>query len=448
MSKPTCLISGPVFNRSGYGDWATDIAKSMIRYDKFDVMIAPQKWGHCPSKRFMEDLTDPDDKILATKFIQGPLNKQPDLFIQLTIPEEFNPVGKYNIGMTAGIETTIPPGSWLEGVNRMDVTLALSNHAKDILANVRMAKKLPNGQQVPVQIEKPMEVCFWGANTDIFKKTDEKIESVESAMSIVKEKKAFLFVGQWTHGGLYNDRKDIGNLIKTFCKSFIKNSPEDRPALVLKTNGVNHSTIDRFECLQRIKQIRDSVGENAPNVYLLHGELNNQEMNALFNHEKIIAHVSFTHGEGYGHPLLLASLSGKPMIVSNWSGHLDFLNEKYVNLLPGALDQIPRGASNNWIVPESKWFKVAYGLAEDKFKHMYQYHNTEKIQTKAEELRKENMEKFSISSMDKQFWSLLDKYVPQFAVENKFVLPKLKMVGDNDAQSEPQKIVLPKLKLV
>jgi hypothetical protein len=110
MNKPLCLISGPVFNRSGYGDWATSIAKSIIRYDKFDVKIAPTRWGNCQSKRFLEDLTDPEDKILASKFLQGNLNKQPEVFVQLTIPEEFQVVGKYNIGMTAGIETTIPPG--------------------------------------------------------------------------------------------------------------------------------------------------------------------------------------------------------------------------------------------------------------------------------------------------------------------------------------------------
>ena len=92
MSKPLCLISGPVFNRSGYGDWATTVAKSIIRYDKFDVKIAPTRWGNCQSKRFLEDLTDPEDKVLASKFLQGNLNKQPDVFIQLTIPEEFQPI--------------------------------------------------------------------------------------------------------------------------------------------------------------------------------------------------------------------------------------------------------------------------------------------------------------------------------------------------------------------
>ena len=286
MSKPLCLISGPVFNRSGYGDWATTVAKSIIRYDKYDVKIAPTRWGNCQSKRFLEDLTDPEEKLLASKFLQGTLNKQPDIFIQLTIPEEFQPIGKYNIGMTAGIETTIPPGSWVEGVNRMNLTIGLSNHVKKTFTEIKMAKQLENGQQVAIQVEKPMEVCFWGADTNIFKKTDEKSHTVEESMSKIKESSAFLFVGQWTHGGLYNDRKDIGNLIKTFCTAFKNQSENDRPCLIVKTSGHAYSTVDRFDMLNKIKNIRDSIGTNVPNVYLLHGELSESEMSRIYNQYK------------------------------------------------------------------------------------------------------------------------------------------------------------------
>jgi hypothetical protein len=447
MNKPTCLISGPVFSRSGYGDWATAVAKSLIRYDKYDIKIAPTRWGNCPSKRFINTLTDPEDKLIATKFLQGNLDKQPDLFIQITIPEEFQPIGKYNIGMTAGIETTVAPGSWIEGINRMNLTIGLSNHAKKIFLETKMAKQLENGQQIPIQVDKPIEVCFWGANTDVYKKTNEVVQSVSDTLDKIKEKSAFLFVGQWTHGGLYNDRKDIGNLIKTFCNTF-KNIPEStRPCLILKTSGATYSVVDRYDILNKIRDIKKEIGEESPNVYLLHGELSDVEMNALYNHEKIISHVSFTHGEGFGHPMLLATLSGKPLIAPNWSGHLDFLNPQYANLLPGNLIQVPSKSTNQWILKESKWFKVSYGLADDKMKDIFNYRYKDKYTKNAELLRQENAEKFSLPSMDKKLWGILDKYVPQFAVENKFVLPKLKMIN-NSTQSTENKIVLPKLKLV
>jgi hypothetical protein len=427
MNKPFCLISGPVFSRSGYGDWATTVAKSILRYDKYEVKIAPQKWGNCQIKRFLDEIVDPEEKNLTESLLQGPLQKQPDLFIQLSIPNEFQRVGKYNIGMTAGIETTLASGEFIEGVNRMDMTITLSKHAKSVFEQTKLIKHLPNGQTEQVAVKKPLEVCFWGADTNVFKKTDERIASVDDALEKIPENFAFLFVGQLTSPHLYKDRKDIGNLIKVFSETF-NNNATIKPCLILKTSGIGFSTIDRFEMLNMVNEIQSSIKGNLPKVYVLHGELSESEMNALFNHPKIKVHVSFTHGEGYGHPMLLQTLSGKPLLAPNWSGHLDFLNPKYANLLTGQLVDIDQKAVNQWILKESKWFRVSYSLAEDKFKQLFNQYTNEKLHANAELLRAENAEKFSIHAMDKRLWELLDKYVPQFSVENKFVLPKLKIV--------------------
>jgi hypothetical protein len=198
--------------------------------------------------------------------------------------------------------------------------------------------------------------------------------------------------------------------------------------------------------LDKIKRVKNSFGDACPNVYLLHGELNDVEMNALLNHEKILAHVSFTHGEGFGHPMLLATLSGKPLLAPNWSGQLDYLNERYANLLPGTLVDVDPKSVNQWILKESKWFKVSYSLAEDKFKQLYFARKSDKFTKPAELLRVENEQKFSLQSMDQKLWAILDKYVPQFATENTFVLPKLKAI--NTENKEEPKIVLPKLKML
>ena len=427
MSKPLCVIQGPVFNRSGYGDLATDLAKSIVRYGKYDVKIAPTRWGGCPSKTTIDELSTEEDKQLASMFLSQNLNKQPDLFIQISIPNEFQPAGKYNIGITAGIETTMPSGQFVDGMNRMNVNIVTSNHVKKVFESAQYQKQFEDGRKELLKNEKPIEVCFWGADTSVYKKTDEKVESIENALSKIPEKFAFLFVGQWTHQSLYGDRKDIGNLIKTFCNSFKNKSPENRPCLLLKTSGVNFSAVDRDAILSRIKQIQSEIDGNCPNVYLLHGELTSNEMNGLLNHEKVKVHVSFTHGEGYGHPLLLATLSGKPVVSSNWSGHLDFLNPKYTSFFEGNIKPIDASSANDWLIKESSWFYVAYGLAEDKFKQYYHSYS-QSYTDKAEQLRLENMEKFSLQSMDKRLFEILDKYVPEFAVEKKIVLPKLKKI--------------------
>lgn len=430
MSKPTCLLQAPVFSRSGYGSWSMDIAKSLLRYNKYDLIVAPTPWGNTPKKVSLSDVDQNDLAAveIANRVLRAPLTKQPDVFIQMTIPSEFQTPGRFNIGMTAGIETTIVPGDWSEGMNRMNLNLVTSNFAKKGFENTCFVKQYQDGRQEPLKVIKPIEVCFWGADVNIYKKTDVPNEFVDSLLSKIPEKFAYLFVGQWTNlDGHYADRKDIGNLIKSFLTAF-KDRKGDRPCLILKTSGVNFSKIDKDMCINKILEIKRHVGgDDLPNVYLLHGEFNDVEMNALYNHEKVKVHVSFTHGEGFGHPLLLATLSGKPLLVSNWSGHLDFLNPKYANLLDGQLNQIPPQAVNQWLIKESDWFNVAYSLAEEKMKTMF-YGMHQGFKDNAEKLRVENAEKFSLTAMDAVFHGYLDKYVPEFSVEKKIVLPKIKKI--------------------
>jgi len=426
QTKPVCVFQSPIFTRSGYGDWGMSIAKSLLKYNKWDVHFAPTRWGACSKKNTESDISD-DEKEIFNKILKQPLSKQPEIFIQMTIPNEFQPVGKYNIGMTAGIETTISRAEWIEGLNRMNMNVVTSVHSKKVFDEANYTKQFPDGRKEPLKSMKPMEVLFWGADTSIYKKTDQRVESVDKVLNSIPEEFAFLFVGQWTSQGLMGDRKDIASLIKTFLETF--KGQQNKPCLILKTSGAMLSTMDRYDCINKIKEVTKWVGgENLPNVYLLHGELSDVEMNALYNHPKVKVHISFTHGEGYGHPLLLATLSGKPLLVSEWSGHMDFLNPKYANLLKGELKDISPEAVNEWLIKESKWFNVDYTKASDKMMSFFKYYG-KSILEDAEELRKENAEKFSIESMDKAFHDLLDKYVPEFAVEQKIILPKLKKIS-------------------
>jgi hypothetical protein len=428
MNKPLCVIQAPVFSRSGYGDWSREVAKSVLRYGKYDLKIATTKWGNNPIKRFQDDLdfNDPLNLALFDKMLKEPLNRQPDLFIQISIPNEFKPIGKYNIGMTAGIETTAAAGEWIEGLNKMDMNVVTSRHSKKVFDDADYTKEFQDGSGRKEQLRstKPMEVCFWGANTDIYKITDQKVDSVEKVMSTIPEQYAFLFVGQWTHDHPFFDRKDIGNLIKTFLNAF-KDRP-NKPCLILKTSGTNYSKMDKDAILKKIRIVESQVQGDLPKIYLIHGELNDVEMNALFNHEKVKCHISFTHGEGFGHPLLLASLSGKPLLVSDWSGHLDFLSTNKDCLLPGRVELIPAGSANQWLIKESAWFNVSYSLAEERMKQYY-FSMSQRIKDNAVTLANHNAKHFSTQSMDKTLQAIFEKYVPEFAVEQKIVIPQLKM---------------------
>ena len=56
--------------------------------------------------------------------------------------------------------------------------------------------------------------------------------------------------------------------------------------------------------LNKINNLKSQTNGKCPNIYLVHGDFTDDEMNQLYNHPKVKVHVSFTHGEGFGRPLL------------------------------------------------------------------------------------------------------------------------------------------------
>ena len=135
MEKPFILFQGPVATRSGYGAHSRDICRALIKLDKYDVKIWPVRWGNCSMNALHED--DPNDKIIIDRLLQEPnLPNQPELHFHIVIPNEFSPMGKYNIGVTAGLEKTVCPPQWIEGMNRMDMNIVPSNFVKDVMTSI------------------------------------------------------------------------------------------------------------------------------------------------------------------------------------------------------------------------------------------------------------------------------------------------------------------------
>jgi glycosyltransferase involved in cell wall biosynthesis len=199
--------------------------------------------------------------------------------------------------------------------------------------------------------------------------------------------------------------------------------------------------------MTKIEQIKASVRGKLPNVYVLHGDLRDEEMNGLYNHPKVKAHVSFTHGEGFGRPLLEATLSGKPVIAPNWSGHVDFLDKSDAVLLPGSLNDVSKNSfPKNMIVQGQQWFTVNYNYASKMLVDVF--NNYSKYKVKAQKLSIKNKTKFSLDAMTKKFEEILDGHLPKFEEQPQSVdlkLPKLKKVKSS---SEKPKVELPKLKKV
>ena len=443
--KPLVLVTAPVGTRSGYGSHSRDICRSLIAMDKFDVKIWPVRWGGTPQDALNEK--DPNDIPIIKRMLDNPnMNRQPDIHFHIVVPNEFQAMGKYNIGVTAGLETTVCPPEWIEGLNRMNLNIVPANFIKESLLKTVFEK---HDQQTKdkigeVKCNTPIEVLFEGADTEIYKTTKEFSKDLVDTLKEIEEDFCFLFVGHWLQGGLGNDRKDLGMLIKTFLETF-KNKPKS-PALLLKTSGATPSILDREDILTKIDQIKSSVNGKLPNVYILHGDLDDEEMNGLYNHPKVKAHVSFTHGEGFGRPLLEASLSEKPVIAPNWSGHVDFLNDKDAILLPGGLNDVKKESfPKNMYVKGAQWFTVNYNYASKMLKDVFD--NYSKYTVRAKRLAIKNQTKFSLDAMTKKFEKILDQHLPKFEEQPQQVnlnLPKLKKVSTK----ELPKIELPKLKKV
>ena len=356
--KNTFVISCPIDTYSGYGARSRDLVKAIIELDKYDVKIMAQRWGSTPFG-FIKD--NPEWEFLSKHLLfNNQLTTQPDIWAQITCPNEFQAVGKYNIGVTAGIETTRCDASWIIGMNRMNINLVSSQHSKQVFLDSKYDQmdQKTNQKTGEIKIEKPIEVLLEGANLEVYKpikKEEIKNQELFKDINGIPEAFAFLVVGHWMQGAFGEDRKNIGVTLKSFYETF-KNKKK-KPALIIKTSTVSSSHMDRREIMKRITSIREACNGNLPNIYLLHGNFSNKEMNELYNHPKVKAMVSHTKGEGFGRPLLEFSLSNKPVICSGWSGQIDFLHNEKSLLLGGKLTPVhPSAQVKDLILDGSQWF--------------------------------------------------------------------------------------------
>ena len=434
--KPICVVSCPIDTFSGYGARSRDFVKSLIELkDKeWDIKIMPQRWGETPWNFLSKD------NPLRRRFI-GQLQQQPDIWIQITVPNEFQRIGKYNIGVSAGIETTVYPGEFIEGSNRMDLNLVSSEHSKNVALSTQYEKRNNQTNQVvgTVKLEKPIEVLFEGLNIDKYYKKPQNSKLLNN----VKEDFCFLYTGHWLPGDFGEDRKNTALLIKTFLETF--NTPSSKkPALILKTNKVSYSLIDKEGILKNINRIKNNVNGNLPNIYLLHGEMTDEEMNLLNNDPKVKAFISFTKGEGFGRPLLESSITGKPVLASAWSGHLDFLKPDYNILIGGELKNVHPSAANQFLLKESQWFNINTDVASRAMKEIFK--NYKKYIQKTRKQTQHVKENFSYQKMTEKLNSLLPNNIEAAPQMQQLKLPKLKKIGTK--QQEMPKLKLPKLKKI
>ena len=427
MNKPTLVFQSPCFTRSGYGDHSRDLLKSLRKMDKYDIKIIPLRWGNTPQNN-VDGESDFGRWMLERVITE--VSDKPDVFIQVSVANEFSAKGGYNIGITAGVETTICPKDFIDGCNNMDLIIVPSNFTRqNIGGTVYQQKEEASGQIVgEIKVTKPIEVLFEGVDTEIFSKGGGK-----DVLENVKEDFNFLIVGHWLRGELGQDRKDIGMAIKTFATVFQYLPKDKRPGLIVKTSHAGFSVIDREGTREKLESVLKPLGDKCPSVYLIHGDMEETDMSNLYHHPKVKAMLSFTKGEGYGRPMAEFTLTGKPIIASGWSGQLDFLPAENAVLLEGSLTPVHESAADQFCMKEAQWFTANYSNAANKIYDVYNKYDT--YSKKSEGLKTNTLNNFTLDKMNDKFTQMLEHYVK--------VQPKL--VPFNIPKVNSSKMQIPKL---
>tara|TARA_Y100000114_G_scaffold24623_2_gene20331 strand:- start:1693 stop:2913 length:1221 start_codon:yes stop_codon:yes gene_type:complete len=302
------LVRGPALTRTGYGEHCRFVLRALRQVEEIDLFLIPVNWGQ--SSWVWENSEERQwiDELVKKTALYNQQNGKYDLSIQVTIPNEWQSMASINIGVTAGIETTKVSPVWLQKCNEMDKIITISQHSKQSLVNtIYEGVDQRTGEKATLRCVKEVDVVHYPVK---------KIETLPKLDLNVSTKFNFLTVAQW------GPRKNMHPTIRWFVEEFIDN-PE--VGLIVKTFAKGGSVLDKYAMENELTRFLKKYENRKCKVYLMHGDLTDEEMHSLYKHKSVHALVSLTHGEGFGLPLFEAAYSGLPVVATDWSGHLDFL---------------------------------------------------------------------------------------------------------------------------
>ena len=316
--KKRIIVKGPALSRSGYGEQCRFALRSLRAHEeKFDIHIRNTNWGNTGWTHEDDEERKWLDEVLQKTAIYDnqtrdlPVTEQYDMSLQVTIPNEWEKLSAYDVGYTAGIETTRIAPAWIVKSEIVDKIVVVSNHAKEVFEKTSyQATNGNNGEVVDdFRCRKEIEVVNYAVRN--FDKQDVDLDFSTDFN--------FLTMAQ------IGPRKNLDNTILWFVDEF-KN--DENVGLVVKGFIGKNNQYDRDATANHINNLLARFPERKCKVYLLHGHMTNEELTGLYQHPKIKCMVTLTHGEGYGLPLFEAAYNALPVLAPAWSGHLDFLYMK------------------------------------------------------------------------------------------------------------------------
>ena len=379
------VIRAPLLTKSGYGVHSRQVFQYLLSKPHINVATQVTPWGITPWYTNSSDCGGLVGEIIQRA--SGPPDTKFDVSLQVILPNEWDAsVAKYNIGITAGVETDRCNPTWGSvHCNKMDMVIVPSNHAKNTFEN-------------SASMNVPMHVVPEAYFSELHHEPDQQLDLGLST------KFNFLSVGVMTGATPDTDRKNLFYLIRWFTEEF-RDNPD--VGLVIKTNRGRETSIDRQATRHLLSKLLKELGhQGSPKIYLLHGSRSRKEMNALYKHPDIKALVSLTRGEGFGLPMLEAAVAGLPVIATDWSAHTEFLNlGKWIkfdyDLVPVHADRI----DNNIFMDGSKWAQPDEISVKHALRKFYK-HNTIPTQW-AQELSIKLSDEYSIKSIMQKYDEIL-----------------------------------------
>lgn len=373
--KKKVLVEGPVLSQSGYGEHARFVLRSLrLQENVFDIYALPLNWGQTSWLFEENEERKWIDSIINKTVLYVQQQGQFDIYCHVGIPNELKRKAPVTIEVTAGIETTKVAPEWIDICNReCDKIITVSQHSKEVFENTIWKAQDQFGRQLELKLNVPVEVIGYPV------KEFNKFENPKDWLSLDYDFN-FLCVAQW------GPRKNLENTVRWFVEEF----NNDKVGLVCKVNHANNSLLDREECDKKIKDILKSYPNHKCKVYLLHGDLNEDEVHNLYVHPQIKAIINFGHGEGFGLPLFEAAYCGLPVIAPDYSGHKDFLYMEVDGKKKSAFSKITydlkkiqqEAVWNGVLHPESEWAFVKPFGAKSAMRECYKDYGRFKGQAK------------------------------------------------------------------
>jgi glycosyltransferase involved in cell wall biosynthesis len=387
MNKKNVVIRAPLLSQSGYGVHSRQIAKYLFSREDFVTTSQIVNWGNTPWLLNH----DYEDGLIGKILESSTTNRDSfDISFQVQLPNEWDTsAAKFNIGVTALVETDKCNPVWIEKINKMDLVVVPSQFVKKTIYDTGVevtTKIIVIGESYHESIDKEL------INIDLD----------------IDTKFNFLVFGQFTGSLPTTDRKNLFNTIKWLCEEFKDNKDV---GIVLKTNSSRSTKIDKGITTNLVKKLINEVRVGQyPKIHLLHGNMSSTEVASLYKHKNINALISATRGEGFGLPLLEAAASSLPIIATNWSGHLDFLNLGSFIKLDYELKEVDkRKIDNNIFVPGLKWAEVNEKDFKKKSKDFYK--NRKGVQSKSNKLAEKIKQNYSFEAISEHYTNLIQKNI-------------------------------------